>query len=128
MASAPGLVVRSDRGAVAIDLDGDGNEGTGWVLIYMHITPDERVSVGTWLNQDGLVGHPSCEGGYATGTHLHLARKYNGEWIHAEGPLPFILDGWQAVVGPPNYGGRLVRDGQEVLVGPSSKEYTWIRR
>jgi murein DD-endopeptidase MepM/ murein hydrolase activator NlpD len=128
VASAPGLVVRSDRGAVAIDLDGDGNEGTGWVLIYMHITPDERVSVGTWLNQDGLVGHPSCEGGYATGTHLHLARKYNGEWIHAEGPLPFILDGWQAVVGPPNYGGRLVRDGQEVLVGPSSKEYTWIWR
>lgn len=128
VAAAPGLVVRSQRGAVAIDLDGDGNEGTGWVLLYMHLTPEGRAGVNTWLRQDDHVGHPSCEGGVSTGTHLHIARKYNGEWISAEGPLPLVLDGWQAVARPGNYAGLLIKDGQQVLVGPSSEEYTWITR
>lgn len=128
VAAAPGLVVRSQRGAVAIDLDGDGNEGTGWVLLYMHLTPEGRAGVSTWLSQDDYVGHPSCEGGVSTGTHLHIARKYNGEWISAEGPLPLVLDGWQAVARPGNYAGLLIKDGQQVLVGPSSEEYTWITR
>lgn len=128
VAAAPGLVVRSQRGAVTIDLDGDGNEGTGWVLLYMHLTPEGRAGVSTWLSQDDHVGHPSCEGGVSTGTHLHIARKYNGEWISAEGPLPLVLDGWQAVARPGNYAGLLIKDGQQVLVGPSSEEYTWITR
>ena len=128
VAAAPGLVVRSQRGAVAIDLDGDGNEGTGWVLLYMHLTPAGRAGVGTWLNQNGPVGHPSCEGGVSTGTHLHIARKYNGEWLSAEGPFPLMLDGWQAIARPGNYAGLLIKDGQQVLVGPSSEEYTWITR
>lgn len=127
-AAAPGLVVRSERGAVAIDLDGDGNEGTGWVLIYMHLLPEGRAQVGTWLDQDDRVGHPSCEGGAATGTHLHIARKFNGEWIAADGPLPFVLGGWQAMAGEGNYGGRLVKDGAVIYNGSSAKEYTWIRR
>ena len=128
VAAASGLVVRSLRGAVAIDLDGDDNEGTGWVLLYMHLTPEGRAAVGTWLAADAPVGHPSCEGGVSTGTHLHFARKYNGEWINAEGALPLVLDGWQAVARPGNYAGLLVKDGQQVLVGPSSKEYSWITR
>ena len=128
VAAAPGLVVRSQRGAVAIDLDGDGNEGTGWVLFYMHLTPEGRAGVNTWLSQDDHVGHPSCEGGVSTGTHLHIARKFNGEWISAEGPLPLVLDGWQAVARPGNYAGLLIKDGQQVLVGPSSEEYTWVTR
>lgn len=128
VASAPGLVVRSNRGAVALDLDGDGNEGTGWVLLYMHLAPAGRVGVGTWLAQDAPVGHPSCEGGVSTGTHLHIARKYNGEWIPAEGALPLILDGWEAIALSGNYAGMLVKDGHQVLVGPSSEEYTWITR
>ncbi len=121
-------MVRSNRGAVALDLDGDGNEGTGWVLLYMHLAPAGRVGVGTWLAQDAPVGHPSCEGGVSTGTHLHIARKYNGEWIPAEGALPLILDGWEAIARPGNYAGMLVKDGRQVLVGPSSEEYTWITR
>lgn len=128
VAAASGLVVRSQRGAVAIDLDGDGNEGTGWVLLYMHMTPDGRAGEGTFLNQNDRVGHPSCEGGVSTGTHLHIARKFNGEWLAAEGPLPFILDGWQAIARPGNYAGLLMKNGQQVLVGPSSESYTWITR
>jgi hypothetical protein len=29
------------------------------------------------------IGHPSCEGGAANATHVHIARRYNGEWIPA---------------------------------------------
>jgi hypothetical protein len=41
------------------------------------------------------VGHPSCEGGYSDGTHVHIARRYNGEWLAADGPLPMVFSGWQ---------------------------------
>ena len=127
-ASAPGLVVRSSRGAVAVDLDGDGNEGTGWVIIYMHLARDGRVANGTWVDTDDPLGYPSCEGGYSTGTHLHITRKYNGEWIGAGESVPFVMDGWLALAGQGAYAGWLVRDGETVYVGTSDKEYTWIRR
>ena len=55
-ASAPGLVVRSERGVVALDLDGDGREETGWVLIYMHIAERDRVTLGTWVETDTSSG------------------------------------------------------------------------
>jgi murein DD-endopeptidase MepM/ murein hydrolase activator NlpD len=127
-ASAPGLVVRSSRGAVAVDLDGDGNEGTGWVIIYMHLAREGRIADGSWVNTDDPLGYPSCEGGFSSGTHLHITRKYNGEWIGASGAVPFVMDGWLSVAGQGAYAGTLVRDGQTVYVGTSDKEYTWIRR
>ena len=36
-AVADGVVVRSGDGAVIQDLDGDGLEQTGWVVLYMHV-------------------------------------------------------------------------------------------
>lgn len=113
-AMAPGMVVRSMRGTLALDLDGDGNEGTGWVIVYMHVAEEGRVPKGTVLALDDLVGHPSCERGNATGTHVHVTRKYNGEWIPTDGPLPMILDGWQAFAGEGKYEGTLVRAYQVV--------------
>ncbi len=95
-ASAPGLVLRSEYGAVAVDLDGDGAEGTGWVMVYFHVEQRDRVSVGTFVQTGDRLGHPSCEGGISNGTHVHLSRKYNGEWIAADTGIPFVLDGWQA--------------------------------
>ena len=64
-AAAPGLVIHSDNGEVLIDLDGDGHGETGWVLFYLHIAAYERVEVGTRVEQGDLIGHPSCEGGFA---------------------------------------------------------------
>jgi LasA protease len=114
VAPAPGLVVRSGNGVVALDLDGDGKEQTGWVLLFLHIEDNGRVPRGLFLDQDSYIGHPSCEGGVATGTHLHFARKYNGEWVLADSPLPFTLDGWVAHAGKLPYQGTLTRDDQTV--------------
>ncbi len=109
-AMASGLVVRSETGVVVVDLDGDGYEQTGWAILYLHIATNDRPPVGLWLNTDDRVGHPSCEGGQATGTHVHIARKYNGEWILADGPLPFVLSGWRVHAGTDLYQGTLTRD------------------
>jgi LasA protease len=79
-AAAPGLVLRSGDGQVLIDLDGDGHEQTGWVLFYLHVMPAEGIRSGTTLAQGAVVGYPSCEGGIADSSHLHLARRYNGGW------------------------------------------------
>jgi hypothetical protein len=106
---ADGLVVRSEYGVVVQDLDGDGDEQTGWVLMYLHIEERDRVPPGSYLYAGDEVGHPSCEGGRATGTHVHVARKYNGEWIPADGLIPFVMDGWRAHAGELPYLGTLTR-------------------
>jgi LasA protease len=127
-ASAAGLVVRSERSLVVIDLDGDGSEHTGWVLVYMHVADRNRVPVGTWLRVDDPIGHPSCEGGETTGTHVHIARKYNGEWIAADGPLPFVLSGWRAHNGARPYEGMLTNGDQVVTARPDGSRTTSISR
>jgi murein DD-endopeptidase MepM/ murein hydrolase activator NlpD len=93
-AAAAGVIVRSDEGAVVQDLSGDGFEQTGWALFYMHMATEDRVAQGAVLAPGDPIGHPSCEGGFSNARHLHFARKYNGEWIPADGDLPFVLDGW----------------------------------
>jgi LasA protease len=114
VAVADGLIVRSENGHVIQDLSGDGHEQTGWVIFYLHIETRHRVEAGVYLQAGERVGHPSCEGGYSTGTHVHIARRYNGEWISADGSLPFIMDGWvPGSYGRPYYG-YLTRDGQRL--------------
>jgi hypothetical protein len=114
VASIAGMIVRSDHGAVVEDLDGDGYEQTGWSLLYMHLETRDRVALGTPVKAGDHLGHPSCEGGVADGTHTHLARRYNGEWIPADGQLPFILDGWVSSGTGVEYDGFLTRNGQSV--------------
>ena len=110
-AVADGLVTRTGDGLVMLDLDGDGNEGTGWEVAYMHIESRDRVSPGTFLKAGDRVGHPSCEGGVSSGTHVHLARKFNGVWIAADGATPFNLSGWVASGTGEEYVGSLTKDG-----------------
>lgn len=122
VASAPGLVIRSGNGVVMIDLDGDGYEQTGWNLLYLHLATQDRIPLGTHVETDDRIGHPSCEGGVSTGTHLHFARKFNGEWVTADGPIPFVLSGWRVIAGEEPYKGQLVNGDQVVtadLLGQS---------
>jgi LasA protease len=109
-----GLIVRSDLGLVVEDLDGDGLEQTGWTVLYAHVETRDRVQAGTRVKAGDRIGHPSCEGGVSNGSHLHLARRYNGEWIPADGPLPFDLEGWISKGDGVEYNGFLVRDGVTV--------------
>ncbi len=125
-ASASGLVVRSERGLVVVDLDGDGREQTGWVIIYLHVSSESSVPVGTWVDKGDRLGHPSCEGGIATGTHLHIARKFNGEWIAADGPVPFVLSGWIAHAGQEAYQGYLERNGEKVIANVNAASKSFI--
>lgn len=118
VAVASGVVVRSGHGVVMLDLDGDGKEQTGWDILYLHIADKGRVAAGTPLHVGDRIGHPSCEGGHATGTHVHIARKYNGEWIAADGPVPFVMDGWVPHAGPQPYEGTLTKDGKTIRACP----------
>jgi hypothetical protein len=128
VAMAPGLVVRSDNGVVVIDLDGDGREQTGWNILYLHVATKGRVENGTWVNVGDYIGHASCEGGVSTGTHTHIARKYNGEWMLADGPIPFNLSGWTAIAGEKPYLGKLVKGELTVTADVNGQARSLITR
>jgi len=128
VAMADGLVVRSDIDGLILDLDKDGDERTGWALFYMHLAAKDRARLGVELQSGDMIGYPSCEGGRVTGTHIHIARKYNGEWILADGPLAFNLDGWIARNGSRPYLGTLVKDGEIVKACECSDKYSEVTR
>jgi LasA protease len=127
-AVADGLVLRTSNGALIQDLDNDGYEQTGWVILYMHIAEDGREQPGEYLFAGERVGHPSCEGGVSNATHVHIARKYNGEWIAAGGPLPFDLDGWVASGGSKEYDGYLTRGDQTIEAWDSASGLNQVYR
>lgn len=114
VAAANGIIVRAGEGAVIQDLDGDGFEQTGWNLFYMHLATKDRIGVGERVKVGDRLGHPSCEGGFSNGSHLHFARKYNGEWIAADGVAPFNLSGWIVDSPGKEYDGWL-RKGEKSL-------------
>jgi LasA protease len=115
VAVADGVITRSWNGEVVLDLDGDGVEQTGWSVLYLHIAADDRIAVGTTVKSGDKIGHPSCEGGYSFGTHMHIARRYNGVWIAADGALPFNLDGWISQgSNSTEYDGFLVNGNQSI--------------
>ncbi len=112
VAMTSGLVVRSETGEVMVDLGEDGHEQSGWAILYMHIADQDRVAVGTTVNAGDHIGHPSCTGGAANATHVHIARRYNGEWIPAGGSVPMVLEGWQVSGQATEYDGSLSKGDQ----------------
>lgn len=121
IAVADGVIARSENGSVALDLDGDGDESTGWVIFYLHIAAQGRVMAGQRVAQGDPIGRPSCEGGFSTATHLHIGRKYNGEWIPTQcfacfesDPVPpFTMSDWTVVgLRGQEYQGYIVNGGE----------------
>jgi murein DD-endopeptidase MepM/ murein hydrolase activator NlpD len=125
-AVAAGTIVRTDVGTAVLDLDDDGYEQTGWAIFHLHLKTDTIPPVGTHLNAGDPIGLPSCEGGKSTGTHVHMARKYNGEWIAAGGTLAFNLSGWQVIDGDEPYEGLLIRYSQMVEASTVGEFYSRI--
>ena len=113
-----GVIVRSDAGVVVLDIDGDGDETTGWTILYLHMASEGRIGIGTRVNIGDPIGKPSCEGGFSNATHMHIARRYNGEWIPVSCssctsdamPPPFVMNGW-TVIGLENqeYQGYMIK-------------------
>ena len=127
-AVADGVIARSGNGSVVLDLDGDGYEQTGWTILYLHVSDQDRIAAGTKVHAGDHIGHASCEGGYAPETHLHIARRYNGMWILADGPIPFVMDGWVPESTGVEYDGNLKKNGQVVEAWNSRKDENKIQR
>ena len=99
--------------------------GRSCICISIHAKEFEP---GTIVRAGERIGHASCEGGYSTGTHLHLARRYNGEWIPADGPLPFVMDGWVSSGDGIVYNGFLSKDGVVVEAWEERRSENQISR
>jgi murein DD-endopeptidase MepM/ murein hydrolase activator NlpD len=134
VAVADGTVLRAENGAVVQDIDisgpntNDGIEQTGWTVLYMHIESRDRVIAGTYLQAGDHIGHPSCEGGVSSGTHVHLARRYNGEWIPADQNVPFVMDGWSSEGLGSVYDGYLHREGIYIEAWEGQRDENAIQR
>jgi hypothetical protein len=105
---------------VVIALEDEQMMKTGWQLFYMHIAKQDSIPQGTRVRLDDPIGHPSCEGGLATGTHVHFARKYKGEWIGAGDPLPLVLSGWTALPGEKQFQTSLVKGAQIITASQNA--------
>lgn len=123
LAVAEGVIARSGDGVAVLDLDGDGDEGTGWSILYLHLADDGLIETGKRVAPGGQIGRASCAGGFSTATHLHIARRYNGEWIPADctnctpGEMvpAFNLAGWRAYgINGQEYQGVLELQGTRV--------------
>ncbi len=104
-AVARGSIARLDEGVVVLDLDEDSNEGTGWTILYLHVDYHDSLVEGQLVEAGNIIGYPSCLGGFTTATHLHIARRFNGEWLPADCNRcpadvtvpPFVMSNWKVV-------------------------------
>jgi murein DD-endopeptidase MepM/ murein hydrolase activator NlpD len=127
-AVAGGRIVFTGNGMVIQDLERDGYEQIGWSILYMHVESRDRILAGTDIQAGERIGHPSCEGGVSTGTHVHIARKYNGVWIAADGSIPFEANGWISKGDGSLYDGSMIKGNQNVEAWDSRKNENQISR
>jgi LasA protease len=121
-AVASGVIARSGDGVVVLDLDGDGDEATGWSILYLHLDESVLIPQGQSVMVGTPLGRAACSGGFSTATHIHIARRFNGEWLPAqcadcpseESPPPFVMSDWQVItLSGQEYQGYLVRNGEQ---------------
>jgi LasA protease len=106
VAGAGGLTIDYQRNWVKLDHDGDGDAATGWQTVYGHLT--YRIYDGARVRPGTRLGSPSCQGGYASGVHVHFGVKFENVWQPIES---IALSGWRAERGEAAYEGFMVRAG-----------------
>lgn len=125
-AVARGVIARMGDGVIVLDLDEDGDEGSGWTILYLHVSPHDALRESQVVDAGNILGYTSCAGGFSTATHLHIARRYNGEWLPADcnrcpagADVPaFVMSDWKVVgLGSQLYQGFLVntQDNRSVI-------------
>jgi LasA protease len=114
LASATGCVVRADPDTVMIDLDCDGDEHAGWDIFSYHVSEEGKARLGSKVHRGQKIGYASSEGGLNTGIHVHMAHKFNGEWMLADGPLPFSVSRWTLTAGGAGGEWFFLRDGAKI--------------
>jgi hypothetical protein len=111
LSMSDGLVTRSTNGEVVVSMDPARDDRVGWSVLYMHIHSSGRVKVGSVIKAGDRIGHGSCEGGQAVAAHVHIARKYNGEWLPSVGSVPFVIGGWLVTETTGEFQGEMIKDG-----------------
>jgi hypothetical protein len=131
-AVAPGVIARAGGGSIILDLDGDGDEATGWTINYLHMSGTDALVAGTRVNTGDRLARPSCAGGYSNATHLHISRRFNGEWMPADCQAclpgitipPFAMGGWQVLgVAGQEYQG-FMQNGSDEIQAEQGRETT----
>lgn len=92
------------------------NHGNGWATDYFHLA-NLQVSNGR-IGQDQRLANPSCNGGQATGAHVHFAVVYGGLRQAIDGTT---MEGWTVHKGSSAYGGYL-QEGDTKIYTPNSLE------
>jgi LasA protease len=131
-ALAPAVVARAGEGAVVLDLDGDGNESTGWTIMFLHLASEDMVQEGIRVNAGDRIGHPSCAGGFSNATHTHIGRRFNGEWLPADCQIclpdyqvpPFVMGGWRVIGIEGEYYQGFMNNGRTEIQAEQGRETT----
>ncbi len=96
------------------------DHGGGWKTSYYHLrnVPDPGDQGQVLRNQRvGSIGEETCNGGFASGAHVHFTLWYNGAYYDLDG---IQLSGWTVHSGPSPYNsGYLERDG--VILNPYAR-------
>ena len=71
---------------------------------------------------------PPAWAGRRKAPHIHIARKYNGEWMLAGGAVPFELDGWTIGDLPGTYLGTMSKDENTVYSCTCGTADTQVKR
>jgi LasA protease len=106
VAAAPGRVIGTQRNWVKLDHDGDGDSRTGYQTVYGHLI--YRIADGSLVQAGTRLGSPSCQGGFASGMHVHFGVKFENVWQPIESVL---VSGWRVQRGDEAYEGTMVRAG-----------------
>ena len=131
-AAAPGIIARAGEGSLVLDLDADGDESTGWTIMYLHIASDGMAQQGIRVNAGDRVGRPSCAGGVSNATHIHIGRRFNGEWLPADCQSclpsyqipPFVLGGWTTIGIAGQYYQGFMQNGATQIQAEQGRETT----